>query len=194
MLFGRTPDIASPRKGAAELPSWQHEWKDAREASGGRGRSVSSDHSIEALARKGRNGGTRRSGNGQAKGRIFQCKESVGNDSMGVKRQRIDEDQFFLSLEGQAASGHGAGGEGGTQASAGAALPAPPDVLIESGGSLRCWARSPRCERSRLALGPTPWTRVGPFFLTASINSVLLDGSSRVRYRAGFVARLENGC
>jgi len=37
---------------------------DTREVSRGRSRSVSSDHSLEALARKGRNGGTRRSGNG----------------------------------------------------------------------------------------------------------------------------------
>ena len=47
----RTTGVATRREGT-------------REVSRGRSRSVSSDHSLEALARKGRNGGTRRSGNG----------------------------------------------------------------------------------------------------------------------------------
>ena len=36
---------------------------------------------------------------------------------MGVKRQQVDGDQLPL-FEGSASSGHGAGGEGGTQAAA----------------------------------------------------------------------------
>ena len=51
------------------------------------------------------------------KGRIFRCKESVGNDSMGVERQQVDDDQLLL-FEETASSCPGASGDGGTEAAA----------------------------------------------------------------------------
>jgi hypothetical protein len=51
------------------------------------------------------------------KGRIFRCKESVGNDSMGVERQQVNGDQLLL-FEEVASSCPGASGDGGTESAA----------------------------------------------------------------------------
>jgi len=156
---------------------------------------VSSDHSIEALMRKGRNGWTRRSGNGQANGRIFRCKESVGNDSMGVKRQQIDEDQFLLSLERgrrRRATAQVVRTElklprarrcqhQRTYSSYLAVSFGVGPVCYVVNGQGSCWVprRGRRC-------GHSSWQR--------PIDSILLQGPSRVRYKADCMARAENGC
>jgi len=62
-------------------------------------------------------GTDRPSRQGRTKGRIFRRKESVGNDSMGVERQQVNDDQLLL-FEEAASSCPDAGGDGGTEAAA----------------------------------------------------------------------------
>ena len=62
-------------------------------------------------------GTDRPSRQGLLKGRIFRCKESVGNDSMGVERQQVNGDQLLL-FEEAASLCPDASGDDGTEAAA----------------------------------------------------------------------------
>lgn len=86
----------------------------------------------------------------RTKGRILRCKESVGNDSMGVKRQQSEGDrQMWLFNDNVSAlSRHDASGEGGTGPAAFEASQAP--TVLDPARALTVCLMEEVCQRDNL--------------------------------------------